>query len=54
MLPFNGITFPRKIVNIGELVPALAWMDTGPTERLLGTCVAKIELLGLEMGKYYI
>jgi hypothetical protein len=44
MLPFNGITFPRKIVNISEVVTTLAWMDTGPTERLLGIFVAKIEL----------
>jgi hypothetical protein len=44
MLPFNGITFPRKIVNISEVVPALAWIVTRPTERILGICVAEIAL----------
>jgi hypothetical protein len=30
MLPFNGITFPPKIVNISKVVADLTWMDTGP------------------------
>jgi hypothetical protein len=30
MLPFNGITFPRKILNISKVVPDLTWMDTRP------------------------
>jgi hypothetical protein len=50
MLPFNGMTFPRKIVIISEVVPALAWMDTRPTDRVFGICVAKIELPGYKMG----
>jgi hypothetical protein len=28
LLHFSGITFTRKIVNIGEIVPDLTWMDT--------------------------
>jgi hypothetical protein len=46
MLPFNGIMFPRKIVNISEVVRALVRMDTRPTERLLDTRVAKLRFLG--------
>jgi hypothetical protein len=33
-------------VNIREIVPALAWIDTRKTKRLLGICVAKFALPG--------
>jgi hypothetical protein len=44
MLPLAGMTLPRKIVNISEVVPALAWIDTRPTEPLLAICLAKIQI----------
>jgi hypothetical protein len=32
MLPFSGITLPRKTVNISEVDPGLAWMGTRPIQ----------------------
>jgi hypothetical protein len=46
MMPFNGITFPRKIVNISEVVSALTWLDTRLIKWLHCICVDKLPFLG--------
>jgi hypothetical protein len=49
MLPFSGITFPWKIVNINEVVPAFAWKNTRTIQLLLGICVAINAIISLKM-----
>jgi hypothetical protein len=44
MLPFNGITFPPKIVNISYVFLEPTWMATGTKQELQRNCLAKITL----------
>jgi hypothetical protein len=49
MLPFNGISFPRKFVNVSEIAPALMWMDRRPNQWLLGILSQKLPFLGRKL-----
>jgi hypothetical protein len=52
ILPFNGMTFWQKIVNISELVPAMTWLDARPLQCVLRVCVARTSLPWWKM-RYY-